>query len=118
MNEYFFLDSTEAWGKKKEITIDAEKKFCFSYIQKQTWLGHKYTMKFCYHSLLVVYLCLVIVVDDSNTLRIRSPAIRISSTFSKSESTKKKDSMNNRGIDIPAKTVPLKVAQIGKNDEF
>jgi len=68
---------------------------------------------------LVLFLCGIIIIDDINTLRVRVPSLRFSSTFSKpAGNIKKKPHLNNNRIEIPAKVIPLEIPSTGRNDEF
>jgi hypothetical protein len=77
-------------------------------------------MQYSYSRILVVFLCVMIIIDDVNALRLRMPMLRITSSFSrKSDCAKKKvNAVHHNGINIPAETIPLKVRPVVKNDEF
>jgi len=76
-------------------------------------------MQGLYSRLLVLFLCGIIIIDDINTLRVRVPSLRFSSTFSKpAGSIKKKPHLNNNRIEIPVKVIPLEIPSTGRNDEF
>ncbi|CAF3671579.1 unnamed protein product [Rotaria sp. Silwood1] len=77
-------------------------------------------MEYYYSRTFILFLFIMIVVDDStNALKIRLPSLRITSTFTRtSESVKKKNNMNNNGIENPAKTISCKIPDIGKKDDL
>jgi hypothetical protein len=87
-----------------------------------TFISHPHyrnTMQYSYSTLFVVCLCLLTIVDNMDALRLRLPALRLSSTFSRTgESLKKKLHVNDHGLGLAAKRVDLKVPPIERNNEF
>ncbi|CAF1660987.1 unnamed protein product [Adineta ricciae] len=76
-------------------------------------------MQYSYTQLLVVIFCTMLIVDHVDAIRVRIPALRISSSFSKTADTnKKKAAAQKTDIQHPAKTIPLKISSSGSKDGF
>jgi hypothetical protein len=77
-------------------------------------------MLYSYNRLLVLFVCLLIIIDGTDALRVRGAAIRVSTHHGKSSNCNKKKipTNNNHGLGIAAKPIPLKVLPGEGNTEF
>jgi len=74
-----------------------------------------------YHSrlLFIAILCLFILIDETNSLRVRVPSIRLSATFSKTAaSIKKKLYLDDSDVVTQDGSSTLNIRPLEKNDDL
>jgi hypothetical protein len=77
-------------------------------------------MQYSSNQLLILILCLLVIIDDIDAIRLRIPTLRLTSTFSKThDRSKKKNHLINNEMKISEDdTIPFEVHPSRKDGEL